>query len=37
MNSMNLLSKGTSGTTGAMDKLPDEMKEMKLRDDKVDM
>ncbi|KAG6479314.1 shaggy-related protein kinase alpha-like isoform X1 [Zingiber officinale] len=34
MNSMNLLSKGTSGTTGAMDKLPDVMKEMKLRDDK---
>ncbi|XP_042457768.1 shaggy-related protein kinase gamma isoform X2 [Zingiber officinale] len=31
---MNLASKETSATAGAMDKLPDEMKEMKIRDDK---
>ncbi|XP_074589508.1 shaggy-related protein kinase alpha-like isoform X2 [Curcuma longa] len=31
---MNLASKETSATTGVMDNLPDEMKEMKIRDDK---
>lgn len=28
--------RNTSGTIGAVDRLPDEMKDMKIRDDKVD-